>query len=170
MSCFVERAPESADDQATHQRRVAEAHFGLGGVNIDVHLLGGKLEKQRHHRMPVPGEQIGIGASHGACQQAIPHRAVVDEQILVIGNAAAERRQPCDPAQPQPLAHQIDPDAILRQVAVGERGHPRRRAVARCHRQHRAALMLKAEADFRPRHCEALHGIQARGIFRTHRA
>ena len=39
------------------QRRIAEAHFGLGRVDVHVDLVGRHVEEQRHHRMAVAREQ-----------------------------------------------------------------------------------------------------------------
>ena len=39
---------QGADDQPAHQPGIAETHFGLGRVDIDIDLLAGQVEKQGH--------------------------------------------------------------------------------------------------------------------------
>ena len=75
---------------------VAEAHFGLGRMDVDVDFLGRELEEQRQHRVAVAREHLGISAAHRADQQPVLHRAAVDEQVLVVGDAAVEGRQAGD--------------------------------------------------------------------------
>jgi hypothetical protein len=72
--------------------------------------------------MPVAREHLGIGAAYRAREQPVFHRSAVDEQILVVGDAAVEGRQAGYPAQPHAFALEIDRDAVLDQRAVGQRG------------------------------------------------
>ena len=78
-----QRMLAGADDQPAHQPGVAEAHLGLGRMDVDVDRLGRHLEKQRHQRMAVAGEEILVGAAHRAVQQPVAHRPAVDEEILL---------------------------------------------------------------------------------------
>ena len=88
-----ERVAQRADDQPAHQAGVAEAHLGLGRMDVDVDLLGRPVEKQRHDRMAVARQDVLIGAAHRADQQLVAHRPAVDEEILVARQAAVEGRQ-----------------------------------------------------------------------------
>ena len=69
MAGLGQRVAQAADDQAADQRGVAEAHLGLGRMDVDVDRFGRHVEEQRHDRMAVAGEEIGIGAAHGAGEQ-----------------------------------------------------------------------------------------------------
>ena len=85
--------------QRVHQQRadeagVAEAHLGLGRMHVHVDLARRQRHEQRHDRMAVARQVIGIGAADGADQQLVAHRAAVDEQILPERIGAAVRRQP----------------------------------------------------------------------------
>jgi hypothetical protein len=71
-----------ADDQPAHQRGVAEAHLGLGRMDVDVDRVGRQLEEERHHGVAVARQEILVGAAHRALQQPIAHRPAVDEEIL----------------------------------------------------------------------------------------
>ena len=42
-----QRMFQSADDQAAHQTGIFEAHFGFGGVDVDVEFLGREVEVER---------------------------------------------------------------------------------------------------------------------------
>ena len=170
MARRVERAPQAADDHPAHQRRITEADLGLGGMDVDVDLIGRNLEKQRHHRMPITREHLGIGPPHCADEQPVLHRPAVDEEILVIRHATIEGRQPGDAAEHQSLALEIDPDAVLRERAVGQRGDALGPGLAALHPERTPSVMLQRKGDVGPRHCEALHHVDARGIFCARRA
>ncbi len=66
------RLAQPGDDEPAHPGGIAEADFGLGRVDVDVDVLGRKLEEQRQHRMPVAREHLRIGAAHGTGEQADP--------------------------------------------------------------------------------------------------
>ena len=57
---LVERGAEAPDDQPAHRARIAEADFGLGGMDVDVDLAGGHVDEQRRHRMAIARQQIAI--------------------------------------------------------------------------------------------------------------
>ena len=97
-----QRMARRADDEAAHQPGIAEAHLGLGGMDVDVHLLRRQLEEQRHHGMAVAGEEILIGAAHRALQQAVAHRPAVDEEELLGRGRLVEGRQADIAGEPCP--------------------------------------------------------------------
>ncbi len=66
MAGAGQRVAQRADDQAAHQARIAEAHLGLGRMDVDVDLVGGAGDEQRHHRMAVAREKVLVGAAHRA--------------------------------------------------------------------------------------------------------
>ena len=80
-------------DQRSHQPRVAESHFGFGGVHVGVDLLRIERHEQRHYRMAVARQVIGIGGAHRAQDQFIAHRPAVDEQILPERIGPRQRRR-----------------------------------------------------------------------------
>ena len=119
---------------------VAEADFGLGRVDVDVDFLGRELEEQRQHRVAVAREHVGVGAAHRADEQPVLHRAAVDEQVLVVGDAAVEGRQAGDrrSAASRRAARSIGTPLSASSRATiwrDARGEP----VARLHAEHRAA-------------------------------
>ena len=79
---------ERADNQPAHERRIAEAHFGLRRMHVHIDIRRRQIEKQRHDRMAVARQQILIGAAHRADDQLVLHRAAIDEQVLMLARAA----------------------------------------------------------------------------------
>ncbi len=170
MPRFVQRAPQPADDQPAHHRRIAKAHFGLGGMDIDVDRIGRNVEKQRDHGMPVARHHLGIGSANRADQQPVLHRPTVDEQILMIRHAAVESRQAGDPAKPDPLADEVDPDAIVDQPAIGQHGDAVGERFAAGDAERAPPVMFDRETDVGPRHCEPLDHVETRSELAAGRA
>ena len=54
----------------------------LAGCTLTSTSRGVERDEQRHHRMAVARQIVGIGAAHRAEQQLVAHRPAVDEQIL----------------------------------------------------------------------------------------
>ena len=152
-------------DEAAHKGRIAEADFGLGGMDVHVHFLGRNVQEQREHGMAIPRQHVGIGAAHRADQQAVLYRTAIDEQVLVIGYAPVERGQTRHASQPRRAAFQIDDDAILRQLARHQLRHACRQFLARLDGKGAASVMFQHEADVGPGHGQAAHHVQAGGIF-----
>ena len=94
-----QRLLQRADDEAAHEAGIAEAHFGLGGMHVHVHLARIEFDEQRERGMPVAGQIIHVGAAHGAVQQLVAHRPAVDEEILLRARwrdaRSAGPRSPC---------------------------------------------------------------------------
>ena len=94
--------------------------------------------------MAVAGEQVLIGGADRADQQPVLHRAAVDEQILMVGDAAVEGRQAGDAAEPRRAARIIDGEAVRGQLAVGQRRDPGRPVLAGLDGERPPAVMLEA--------------------------
>ncbi len=74
---------QAADNQTTHQRGIAKAHLGLGGMDVHIHILRWQSEEQRDERMAVMRQHVHISGAHCTKQQAVAHRAAIDEEILM---------------------------------------------------------------------------------------
>jgi hypothetical protein len=72
---------------------IAEAHLGLGRMDVHVDVGRVQLDVEGRQRMAVAGQEVGVGGAQRALQQPVAHRASVDEQVLVGGVAAAVGRQ-----------------------------------------------------------------------------
>src|SRR5438093_5052963 len=67
---------------------VAEADFRLGGMDIDIDLVGWQLDEQERHGVPSRHEQTAVSFLEGMAEAAIANPAAVDEQVLQLGVAA----------------------------------------------------------------------------------
>ena len=74
----------------------------LAGWTLTSTSSRGNFEEQGRDRVAVAREQVLIGGADRADQQPVLHRPAVDEQILLVGDAAVEGRQADDAAQPRP--------------------------------------------------------------------
>ena len=86
-----------ADQQRPDEAAVAEAHFGFGGMDVDVDLAGRAIDEQDGDAMTVARDEIECGGAQGARQQPVARRAAVDEEILRERVRLVEGRQ-TDPA------------------------------------------------------------------------
>ncbi len=162
-----ERRAQGADDHAAHDAGIAEAHFGLGRVDVDVDHLGRRFEEQRHHRMAVARQEILIGAAHRAGEQLVAHGTAVDEEILVLARRAIERRQPREARQPEALAVGVDRHGIVGELAAHDGGQPlqprrvarQERAVGRGEIDQRALLAFEPEGDAGMGHGKTAHRV-----------
>ncbi len=148
---------------ARTRRVVAEAHLGLGRVHVDVDLARRQRHEQRHDRMAVARQIVGIGAADDADQELVAHRAAVDEQILPERVGAAVRRQPGVAFDHDAVAlgaHLDGVGAEFRAEHVGEPRQPPGRARQRRGPGHRRALVAaEREGDVRPAHRQPPHHL-----------
>ncbi len=76
----------------------------LAGWTLTSTSSSGTSRNKRRDRMAVAGEQVAVGGAQRTDQQAVLHRARVDEQILLVGHAAVEGRQADDAGQAEAIA------------------------------------------------------------------
>ena len=124
---------------ATHGGRVAEAHLGLGRVDVDVDLVERDVEEQGGDRMAIAGDKVAISGSQRADEQAVLHRPRVHEQELLIGHAAVERRKADDARQAQAIPNAVDADPVTVEFMAQKLRHSRRR-LGRLKRQDASAV------------------------------
>ena len=151
---------ERADDQPAHQAGVAEAHLGLGRVHVDVDGVGRKLEEQRHHGVAVARQEIGIGPAQGAVDQLVAHRAAIDEQVLRLGVAPIEGRQPGVAGEAHALALGVDRQGVVGEAVAHHRGEALEPGVEQAaldggEAQHAPLVGAQAEGGRRVDHGEA---------------
>ena len=82
---------DRADDDAAHEAGVAEPHFGLGGMHVDVDLARIAVEEEDRDAVPLARQIIEIGAAQRAGDQFVAHRAAVDEGELASARSACCR-------------------------------------------------------------------------------
>ena len=139
----------------------------LAGCTLTSTSRGVERHEQRHHRMAVARQIVGIGAAHRADQQLVAHRAAVDEQILPerVGAAVASAA-PAKPSTTTPSRSARDLDGVgaeVRAEHVAEPREPAGRARQRRRPGHRRALLAgEREGDVRPAHGEPPHHLAHR--------
>ena len=121
-------------------------------------------KEQRGDRMAVAGDEVAVGGAQCSDEQAVLHRARVDEQELLVGQAAIEGRQADHAGQAEPVALDVDADAVAVELVAEDFGDPRRGA-GRLERQDPPAVMLQGESDVGAGHGQPLHDIETGGIF-----
>ena len=162
---FVERAAQPADDHPAHKLRIAEPHFSFRRMDVHIDLARRQIEEERDDRMAIARQQIGIGAAQCPDEQPVLHRTAVDKQILMVGDAAVVGGQADHAAEPDLAALDIDPDAVCRQVALGQCRDTAETILAALHVEHAAPVMLDRKAHVCTRHRQTLHDIETGGIF-----
>ncbi len=96
-----QRLPQRADHQAAHEAGVAEAHLGLGRMDVDVDLRRRAGEVERRGRVPVARQHVGVGRAQRAEQQPVAHRPAVDREVLRHRRAARVGGQRREAGQPE---------------------------------------------------------------------
>jgi hypothetical protein len=115
--------------------------------------------------MPIPRQHFGISPAHRSDEQPVFHGAPIDEQKLMVGNAAIICRQAGHAAKAHALAFKIERDAIVDQLMTGQRRHTFGPHRCRLHRQDAPSVMFNHKANVRPRHGKPLHRVECRCIF-----
>ena len=111
-------------------------------MDVDVDVLGRKLEEQRQHRVAVAREHVGIGAAHRADQQPVLHRTAVDEQVLVVGDAAVVGRQAGNAREARRPAFHVEHDRVAGQLAGDQQGDASREPFPALHVEDRPSAMF----------------------------
>ena len=150
--------------------RIAEAHFGLGGMDVDVDEGRIAFQEQRQRRMAVAREEIRIGAAHRADQQLVAHRPAVDEQELHRAVGAVVGRQAREAREPHALALDVDRRGVVAEIAAhdaarGGSSRPLNEIRFRLQIERAASVERQRERDIGPRHREALDHIERRQVF-----
>ena len=162
---FVQRLAQPADDHPADHRRFAKTHFGLGRMDVYVDQFRRHFDEQCDHRVTIPRQHFGIGATHRTDQQPVLDRTAVDEQKLMIGNPAVIGRQARYAGQPNLFPLEIDSDTIGAEIAAGQRGNPFGTRFAALDCDCLAPLMLQCETDIGSRHRQSPDNVGAGGIF-----
>ena len=165
-----QRAAQARDDEAAHALCIAEPHLGLGGVDVHVDFFCRQVEEQRQHRVAIPREHVGIGAADCTGEQAVLHRAAVDEQILVVGHAAIVGRQARDPGQAHVAAVHVDRDAVVLELARDQLRDAVGQPFPALQREDSPLAVIEADRHVGPRHGKPHDHVLAGGVFAPRRA
>ena len=77
------RLPDGPDHQPANMPCIAKAYIRLGGMHIDIHLMGIKVDEQHHAGVATAKEIIGIGSANGPKHHLVPHGASIDKDKLL---------------------------------------------------------------------------------------
>ena len=123
QQCLACRALDKAEDLVL----ISEAHFGLGRVDVDIHLPWMELEEQGRHRIAADHQQGVIRLQECSCESHLVHPAAVDKK----GDLTAVRaRQGCradETGQPVTIFLRQDLEHLagrIDAVQSGENGAP----------------------------------------------
>ena len=139
-------------------------------MDVDVDLACRNLQEQRQHRVAITCEHVGVGTAHCANEQAVLHRAAVDEQVLVVSHATIVGRQSGDAGEVVIAAEEIDLDRIAGKFASYELGDASFEGLTGLYVKRATAIVLEREAKVRSRHGETTDNVRRGGPFGTRAA
>ncbi len=158
-----ERAVKRVKDELMHATRVAETHFGLGRVHVDVHLRGLDLEEQHEGRMAVMVQHVLVGLADRVSGELVAHAAAVDKEILRLARGTRVRRQPDGSVKPQPGARFVEREGRGVEILAQQRADALAQRLG-LEMPLRPAVMLQREAGLRTRERDALERFFAVGV------
>ncbi len=88
-------------DEMVQGLTIAETHFRLGRMHVDIHQIRWQFQEQKHDRIATRHEQAAIRFLDGVGQAAITDPPAVEEQVLHpsraslagrVGNVASQLR------------------------------------------------------------------------------
>ena len=97
---FISAARTVSRTKSCIKRRLAEAHFSLRRMHIDIDFAGRHLQKQQHHGINRGRNDVAVGFGQRVLHQAVANQAPVDEYVdriaiqlldLRLGDEAVQR-------------------------------------------------------------------------------
>ena len=76
-----ERGADGVADEVVDEAGLAEADFGLGGMDVDVDLLRGHFEEEQDDGERGGRDDVAVGLGEGVEDEAVADEAVVDEDV-----------------------------------------------------------------------------------------
>ena len=165
-------ALQGVEDELVDATCIAEAHFGLGRVHVDVDAGGVEFEKQHIGRVARAVQDVGPGLARGVGQQLVAHEAAIDEEILLVAPGARIGRQRGKARQAQRAGGFIQRPRLGEEVVADDfAGAPLK--VMRSgipwdgagETAFLAAVVAEAEGDVGPRQRHAPQHLVAMGVF-----
>ena len=144
-----------------HLARIAEPHFHLARVHVDIHAPRVDFQEQHVDRLARAVQHVFEGAAHAVRHAAVAHGAAVDIRVLLVG-ARAGGIGPAHAA-----VHAQRPGAACQRQRVGHEGrahhvsHARGGIGCRTPLRHQAAFVPHRKADVGPRQRMPAHRIDA---------
>ena len=124
-------------------------------MHVDVDARRVQLEKQHIRRLAPVEQHIAVGHLHRMGHAAIPHRAAVDVEILLIGTGARVMRLRHPAVQAQAGTAVVHAQRLAREILAQGLAQPRVRIqIARLVAPRRFAVMRDAQFHVRARQCQ----------------
>ena len=82
------RIVQGTEHEIMDQARVAETHFALGGVNIDVDRRRIELKEQHEGRMTAVVQHVRVRLPHRMRDALVANQPPVDVEVLLVGLCA----------------------------------------------------------------------------------
>jgi hypothetical protein len=79
--------------EIVHHAPAPKPDLFFSRVNIDVHLLGGRFQKQGKYRVPPVRQKAPVGFRNRVDEKAIPDRPSVHEKVLTLAVGPGKRRR-----------------------------------------------------------------------------
>ena len=79
---------QAAKQEVMHHARLAEPHFHLGRMGVDVDPRRVQFQIEHIDRMPAVIQHVLIGLPNRDADQFVPHQSAIDVEKLMIGLAA----------------------------------------------------------------------------------
>ena len=76
-----EGGADGVADEVVDEAGLAEADFGLGGVDVDVDLLRGHLEEEEDDGEDGGRDDVAVGLGEGVEDELVADEALVDEDV-----------------------------------------------------------------------------------------
>ena len=81
---------EGVENELVHLLAVAEADFGFGGVDVNIHGFGRQVEEEDEGGGEGVVQYVAVCLFDGMEHDFVAHEAVVDEAVLFVGFAFGE--------------------------------------------------------------------------------
>jgi hypothetical protein len=117
-----QRALHRVEHELVHRAAVAEAHFDLGRVDVDVDQRRVEVERQHIGREAVAVQHVLVGGADRVHQQLVAHEAPVHVEELAVGARLRCGRQAGVAVQAQRAGAFVDRQARLGKVAAQDVG------------------------------------------------
>ncbi len=88
-----QRALHGMEHELVNRARIAKPHFDLRRMHVHIDRFRRQIEKQHIRRITVAMQHVFVRGAHRVREQLVAHEAAIDEEILLVGAAAARGRQ-----------------------------------------------------------------------------
>src|SRR4051812_7628427 len=106
--------------ELVHHARIAEAHFDLGWMYVDIDRARIDREEEHIGRLAVAMQQFRISLADRMRDHAVAHVAAIDEEILRIGPCLCGLRRACEARERHAAGAGLDSDGCFSHFTAEE--------------------------------------------------